>query len=44
MTVERVKRSYFKSIERMSENDLEHFFDTRLRTAIFADKCRDAAP
>ncbi|MGG4482691.1 HAD family hydrolase [Paenibacillus illinoisensis] len=37
MSVEQVKRSYFKSIERMSEQDLEHFFDTRLRTAIFAE-------
>ncbi|MDQ0719052.1 phosphatidylglycerophosphatase C [Paenibacillus sp. W4I10] len=37
MTVEQVKRSYFQEIERMSEKDLEHFFDTHLRTSIFAE-------
>lgn len=37
MKVERVKRSYFKGIERMSEADLEHFFESRLRTAMFAE-------
>lgn len=37
MSVERVKRSYFKGIERMSEEDLEHFYDSRLRAAMFAE-------
>lgn len=37
MSVERVKRSYFKGIERMSEQDLEHFYASRLRTAVFAE-------
>jgi HAD superfamily hydrolase (TIGR01490 family) len=37
MTVERVKRSYFQEIRRMSEKDLEHFFDTHLRTSIFTE-------
>ena len=37
MTVEQVKRSYFQEIKRMSEKDLEHFFDTHLRTSIFTE-------
>ncbi|WP_082560389.1 HAD family hydrolase [Paenibacillus sp. Root52] len=37
MSVERVKRSYFKGIERMTEEDLSHFFESRLRKAIFAE-------
>lgn len=37
VSVEKVKRAYFKGIERMSEEDLKHFFKTRLQTAIFAE-------
>ncbi|GIP19268.1 phosphoserine phosphatase [Paenibacillus montaniterrae] len=37
MSVERVKRSYFKGIECMSEQDLEHFYNSRLQTAVFAE-------
>ncbi|MHA7965087.1 HAD family hydrolase [Paenibacillus sp. CAU 1782] len=37
MSVERVKGSYFKGIESMTEDDLEHFFYTRLKSAMFLE-------